>query len=84
MGTKRYRTNFPGVRYREHPTRRHGVRKDKYFAIRAQVDGQRREGGLGWASRKRIAQKAASVLAEGFAAARAERKAAVAVDNLSP
>ncbi|MGO8942113.1 MAG: tyrosine-type recombinase/integrase [Syntrophobacteraceae bacterium] len=57
-------TKFPGVRYREHPTRKHGVQKDKYFAIRAQVNGKRKEEGLGWASEGWTAQKAANELAQ--------------------
>lgn len=43
-------TASKGVRYREHPTRKHGVRKDRYFAIRYQKDGKRKEEGLGWSS----------------------------------
>ena len=57
-------TSFPGVRYREHPSRKHGVRPDRYFAIRAQVAGMRREEGLGWASEGWTAQKAALILAD--------------------
>jgi len=57
-------TKFSGVRFREHPTRRHGIGPDKYFAIRAQVGGKRREEALGWASEGWSAQKAAGVLAE--------------------
>lgn len=49
---------FPGVRYREHPTRKHGLKKDRYFAIRYQKDGKRKEEGLGWASEKWTAEKA--------------------------
>lgn len=36
-------TKFPGVRYREHETRKHGIRRDQYFAVRYQKDGERRE-----------------------------------------
>ena len=43
-------TNFPGVRYYKHATRKHGVAYDRYFAIRYQRDGKRQEEGLGWAS----------------------------------
>lgn len=57
-------TSFPGVRYREHPSRKHGVRPDRYFAIRAQVAGVRREEGLGWASEGWSVQKAALILAD--------------------
>ena len=64
MGTRWKSTKFPGVRYREHSTRKHGVRMDRYFAIRYQSDGQRKEEGLGWASQGWNIQKAALVLAE--------------------
>jgi integrase len=53
-----------GVRYYEHETRRHGVRKDRYFAIRFQADGVRREEALGWASEGWTERKAAAILAE--------------------
>lgn len=43
-------SKYPGVRFREHPTRKHGVLPDRYFAIRYQVDRRRVEEGLGWAS----------------------------------
>jgi integrase len=43
-------TKFPGIRYREHEARRIGVRKDRYYAIRIMVDGQRTEESLGWES----------------------------------
>jgi len=58
------KSNFPGVRFYEHPTRRHGVQKDKYFAIRFQTSGARREEGLGWASEGWSASKAAQTLSE--------------------
>ena len=57
-------TNFPGVRYREHPTRKHGVRFDRYFTIRYQVNGKRHEEGLGWASQGWSAARALEVLSE--------------------
>lgn len=46
-------TNYEGVRYREHPTRKtgknaKGVRKDRYYAIRYYLDGTRKEESLGW------------------------------------
>lgn len=64
MATKWHSTKFPGVRYREHNTKKHGVGKDKYFAIRYQKDGKRKEEGLGWATEGWSANKAAVVLAE--------------------
>jgi hypothetical protein len=57
-------TPFRGVRYRKHPTRKHRLRPDRYFAIRYQKDGRRREVGLGWASEKWTPDKAALTLAE--------------------
>ena len=51
-----------GVRFYEHETRRHGVKLDRYFAIRYQVDGKRKEEGIGWASDKWSAVNAAEIL----------------------
>ena len=61
---KKIRTRFPGVRVVEHPTRKHGVQWDKYFYIRYQIEGRRREEGLGWLTEKMTAEKAAGILAE--------------------
>jgi hypothetical protein len=64
MGTKWRTTKYPGVRFREHATRRHGVMKDRYFSIRYQRDGKRQEEALGWASEGWSIEKAALQLAE--------------------
>jgi site-specific recombinase XerD len=58
------KTKYPGVRFREHETRKHGIGKDRYFVIRFQRDGKRREEGIGWASEGWTAEKAANELAE--------------------
>ena len=53
MIAKKTKTNFLGVRYREHPTRRiskDAVGKDRCFFIRYKVDGKDREEVVGWAS----------------------------------
>jgi integrase len=42
------KTKFEGVRYREHATRKYGVRKDRYYSIRFRVDGKLVEEALGW------------------------------------
>jgi len=56
-------TPSKGVRYREHPNRKHGkVRKDKYYAIRYQKNGKRKEEGLGWESDGWTLDKAISEL----------------------
>jgi integrase len=58
------KTNFPGVRYYEHPTRKNGVRRDQYFTIRYKLAGKDREEGLGWASENWTAAKAYDRLKE--------------------
>lgn len=74
-------TNFKGVRYYEHSTRKHGVGRDRYFAIRYQRDGKRVEEGIGWTSeldpkdkKHWTAEKAAIVLAQLKEAARGLEK----------
>jgi integrase len=61
---RRFKTEFEGVRYREHPRRKHGAIRDRYFSIRYRVDGKRVEEGLGWASKGMTAKNAALQLAE--------------------
>ncbi|MBI9113358.1 site-specific integrase [Maridesulfovibrio ferrireducens] len=56
--TKYIGTKFTGVRYREHPTRRHGPHHDKYFIIRYKVGGKAKQEALGWASQGWSAAKA--------------------------
>jgi len=59
MAKKRWtKTTFPGVRFREHPTRKNGVRFDQYFTIRYKKAGRDHEEGLGWASEDWTAAKA--------------------------
>lgn len=58
------KSNTPGVRYRLHSTRKHGVNFDRYFSIRFRVDGKQKEEGLGWASEGWTERKAAAVLSE--------------------
>ncbi len=55
------KTQYVGVRYREHPTRKHNGKPDRYFMIRYRINGQLKEEGLGWSSQEWNAQKAASV-----------------------
>src|SRR5712671_4291141 len=43
-------TVAPGIRARDHATRRHGVKLDRYFTLRFSVDGRQVEEALGWAS----------------------------------
>jgi len=42
------KSKFPGVRYREHPSRKHGVKPDRYFSYDTNwAQGQGRGAGLG-------------------------------------
>jgi integrase len=58
------KSKFPGVRYREHPTRKHGVKPDRYFFIRYKLNGKDKEEAVGWASEGMTEAKAAARLAE--------------------
>jgi integrase len=63
-------TVAPGIRCREHPTRRHGVRPDRYFTLRISINGRRVEEALGWASEGWTLKRAQEELGKLRAAAR--------------
>lgn len=44
------KTQFPGVRYREHPERKHGRQPDRYYVITYKLDGKTKDEAIGWAS----------------------------------
>jgi len=46
----RSKTIAPGIRIRDHATRKHGKRPDRYFTLRFSVGGSQIEEALGWAS----------------------------------
>jgi integrase len=49
----KWTTAKEGIRYREHPTRKHGVNLDRYYVIRYRdAGGNRKEESLGWASKE--------------------------------
>ncbi|HBT88148.1 site-specific integrase [Desulfobacter sp.] len=58
MAHKWTKTQFPGVRYREHPQRKHNGKPDRYFSIRYKILGKLKEEALGWSSEGWNAQKA--------------------------
>ncbi len=64
MARKWQATKYPGVRFRVHPTRKHGVQFDRYFSVYYRVEGKRKEEGVGWSSQGMTAQKAAKILAD--------------------
>lgn len=71
MGSCKIKTQYPGVRYYEHPSRkRRDGQPDRYFSIRYRREGKLVEEGLGWASEGWNAEKAHSVLSRIKTAAR--------------
>lgn len=50
--TQWHKTDFKGVRYRNHPTKRHGVHYDRYYVITYKLDGKTKTEAVGWASDK--------------------------------
>ena len=64
MAVKWIQSGFKGVRFYKHDTRKNGVKFDRYFAIRYQAGGVRKEEGLGWESDGWTEQRAALKLAE--------------------
>lgn len=58
-------TRFLGVRYREHPTRKHGGnRPDKCFFIRYKLNGKDKEEAVGWSSEGVTAESASKILCQ--------------------
>src|SRR6516165_12568190 len=57
-------TAAPGIRYRTHPTRKHGARLDRYFTLRLSVAGKQVEEALGWSSEGWTVKLAQEKLAE--------------------
>lgn len=55
-------SKYPGVRYREHSTRKNGRVKDRYIFLRHKVNGRTVEEGYGWASHGFNVEKANEVL----------------------
>jgi integrase len=44
------KSKHPGLEYREHATRKHGIKKDKFYRYRIQIDGARIRESFGWMS----------------------------------
>jgi integrase len=60
---KKYKTNYPGVRYKEKERGING-KPDRYFTIRYRLDGKLTEEGVGWASEGWNPIKASHILAD--------------------
>lgn len=64
--SKWIKSKHPGIRYREHDTRRHGVplKPDRYYTIFYKLNGKMVEEAVGWASQGMTEKKATAILAE--------------------
>jgi len=58
--TTKHNTIYPGVRFREHLSRKYNGSADRYFFIRYRLNGKLKEEGLGWASEGWNAKKASN------------------------
>ena len=64
MAGKWQKSEYPGIRFREHPTRKHGVKKDRYFIISYRLNGKRKDESIGWSSKEWTLKKANKILSE--------------------
>lgn len=48
--SKEWKRAAKGIRYRIHPTRKHGKQPDRYYVIRYTLNGQQKQEALGWLS----------------------------------
>jgi len=58
------KTKYPGIRYRQHATRKHGVTLDRYYVLTYKHEGKTRSEALGWASEGMTLDKAVEAMAE--------------------
>lgn len=45
-----FKSDYKGIRYRKHPTKRHGMQPDRYYSVYYKLDGKTKTEGIGWAS----------------------------------
>ena len=64
MATQYKKAKIPGIRYREHPSRKAGIRKDRYYSMFYQLNGKQKEEGVGWLSQGWTERKVAEQLFE--------------------
>jgi integrase len=53
-----------GIRFKEHPERKNGIKPDRYFSIYFRTGGKQIEQGLGWGTEGMTVEKAISILNE--------------------
>ncbi|MCR4555192.1 MAG: site-specific integrase [Alphaproteobacteria bacterium] len=64
MATQYKKAKIPGIRYKEHSSRKVGIQKDRYYYMYYQLNGKRKEEGLGWSSQGWTERKVAEQLFE--------------------
>ncbi len=64
MATQYKKGKIPGIRYKEHPERKVGIQKDKYYYMFYRLDGKQKEEGVGWTSQGWNEKKVAALLFE--------------------
>lgn len=58
------KSKFPGVRFRQHPSRNHGLVKDRYYVLSYKLDGKTLSEAVGWASGGMSEKRALAILSE--------------------
>lgn len=64
MKSQWVKTKIPGIRYRLHPSRKHGVQPDRYYTLTYWHDGKTKTEALGWSSEGMTLDKAIETMAE--------------------
>ena len=64
LAQKWQKSEYPGIRFREHPTRKHGIKKDRYYILSYRLNGKRKDESIGWASKGWTLKKANKILSE--------------------
>lgn len=64
MAKEKWETISKGIRVKTHPTRKHGIKFDRYFSLRFQFNGVSVNSGLGWGSEGWTLEKAIARMQE--------------------
>ncbi|MDY0222905.1 MAG: tyrosine-type recombinase/integrase [Desulfobacterium sp.] len=64
MAKEKWETISKGIRVKTHPTRKHGVKFDRYFSLRFRFNGVSVNSGLGWGSEGWTLEKAIAKMQE--------------------
>ena len=64
LAQKWQKSEYPGIRFREHPTRKNGIKKDRYYILSYRLNGNRKDESIGWSSKGWTLKKANKILSE--------------------